>query len=91
MNILYLDFTFGTTTTLCMYIPGGDPEPLEQLEFPMDENPDEDGLFVFLFVGALPEPRALVDLFTSDDDTDNEVLKWCLLPARTEMRRGYYH
>ena len=25
-------------------LPGGDPEPLEQLEFPIELNPDEDGL-----------------------------------------------
>ena len=25
-------------------LPGGDPEPLEQLEFPIELKPDEDGL-----------------------------------------------
>ena len=25
-------------------LPGGDPEPLEQLEFPIELNPDEEGL-----------------------------------------------
>ena len=55
-------------------VPGGDPDPLEQLEFPMDENPDDEGLLEFLLTGL-----ALVadDLLASDEEefTDNDVLK----------------
>ena len=67
-------------------LPGGDPDPLEQLELPMDENPEDDGLLVLLLFGATTA-LALVDLLTSVDDTDNDVLKWCLLPARTENEK----
>ena len=78
-------------------LPGGDPEPLEQLEFPIELKPDEDGLteaWLFLlelvwiggegplvFTAAAPAVLAASD----DDDTDNEVLKWCLLPDRTKI------
>ena len=52
----------------------------------MDENPEDDGLLVLLLFGATTA-LALVDLLTSVDDTDNDVLKWCLLPARTENEK----
>ena len=49
----------------------------------MDENPDDEGLLEFLLTGL----AFVADLLASDEEefTDNDVLKWCLLPARTEM------
>jgi hypothetical protein len=68
---------------LLLYIPGGDPDPLEQLdeELPIDEKPEEsDGLLTFLddgdddpfdFVAA----AAAAAPAAASDDTDNDVLK----------------
>ena len=49
----------------------------------MDENPEDEGLLEFLLTGL----ALVADLLASDEEefTDNDVLKWCLLPARTEM------
>lgn len=61
-------------------IPGGDP--LEQLEFPMELNPDEDGLWLLGDAGPL---GLLADDVVASEETDKDVLKWCLLPDRTAM------
>ena len=86
-------------------LPGGDPEPLEQLEFPIELKPDEDGLteaWLFLlelvwiggeglplvFTAPATAAETVVPVLAAsdvDDDTDNEVLKWCLLPDRTKI------
>ena len=78
-------------------LPGGDPEPLEQLEFPIELNPEDDGLAAadeavvvvveadngdeVLFLEAVEVAEAASEVVP----TDNDVLKWCLLPDRTAI------
>ena len=71
---------------------GGDPEPLEQLEFPIELNPDDEGLAWPAWAGglALLAAAALVFVLAASDDTDNDVLKWCLLPDRTDRDKKLY-
>ena len=68
-------------------LPGGDPEPLEQLEFPKELNPeDEAGGLLEAVVGDLTllvDPLTFLTPSVLGPDTVNDVLKWCLLPDLT--------
>ena len=70
-----------------MDLPGGDPDPLEQLEFPKELNPeDEAGGLLEAVVGdlaVLVDPLTLLTPSVLGPDTVNDVLKWCLLPDLT--------
>ena len=78
-------------------LPGGDPDPLEQLEFPNELNPEDEAGGLLEAVVVVVEDLTLLDeplMFLTPSalplvlgpDTVNDVLKWCLLPDLTGNR-----